>query len=65
MPIWFGLNADCFRYSNQTNPSPRPKDKVIVRIRLDGTYAVVWKGKPLLAPEIQIPKNGQPDTHVA
>jgi hypothetical protein len=49
--------------SNKT--LPRPKDKVIVRIRLDGTYALVWKGKPLLVEELQIPKKGQPASHAA
>jgi hypothetical protein len=38
---------------------PRPKDKVVVRIRLDGSLGILWKGKALLAPEIQISKKGQ------
>ncbi|MDR1904211.1 MAG: hypothetical protein LBQ88_18250 [Treponema sp.] len=44
---------------------PRPKDRVIVRIGLDGTYALVWNGKPLLVKELQMPKNGQSDSHAA
>jgi hypothetical protein len=31
---------------------PRPKDKVIVRIRLDGSLRILWKGKVLLIKEI-------------
>jgi hypothetical protein len=38
---------------------PRPKDKVVVRIRLDGSLGILWKGKALLAPEIQLSKKGQ------
>jgi hypothetical protein len=44
---------------------PRPKDRVIVRIRLDGTCAIVWKGKPLLVEEIQIDTKGHPSPAVA
>jgi hypothetical protein len=36
---------------------------VMVRIRLYGTYAMGWNGKPLLVKEREIPKNGQPDAH--
>jgi transposase len=44
---------------------PRPKDKVVVRIRLDGSLSILWKGKALLVEEIQISKKGQPDSHAA
>jgi hypothetical protein len=44
---------------------PRPKDKVIVRVGLDGTCAIVRKGKPLLFEEIQIPKKGRLDSRAA
>jgi hypothetical protein len=38
---------------------PRPKDKVIVRIRLDGSLSILWKGKAILVEEIQISKKGR------
>jgi hypothetical protein len=38
---------------------PRPKDKVIVRIRLDGRYSILFKGKPLLVKDLQLPRKGQ------
>jgi hypothetical protein len=44
---------------------PRPKDRVIVQIRLDGTYAIVWKRKSLLVEEIQIDTKGHPNPAVA
>ena len=31
---------------------PRPKDKVTIRIRLDGDLAVIWKGTKLLVKEL-------------
>jgi hypothetical protein len=42
---------------------PRPKDKVVVRIRLDGSLGILWKRKAPLVEEIQISKKGQPDFH--
>jgi hypothetical protein len=44
---------------------PRPKDQVVVRIRLDGSLSILWKGKALLVEEIQISKKGQSDSHAA
>jgi hypothetical protein len=44
---------------------PRPKDKVTIRIRLDGSLSILWKGKPLLVEEITITQNDQLDTGVA
>ena len=44
---------------------PRPKDKVTIRIRLDGSLSILWKGKPLLVEEINILQNDQLDTEVA
>jgi hypothetical protein len=44
---------------------PRLKDRVMVRIRLDGTYVIEWKGKVLLAPEIQIDTKDHPNSAVA
>jgi hypothetical protein len=46
-----------FRIRNKT--LPRPEDKVIVRVGLDGTCSVAREGKPLLFEEIQIPKKGR------
>jgi uncharacterized protein (DUF1015 family) len=38
---------------------PRPKDKVTVRIRLDGSYSILFKEKPLPVKELYIPRKGQ------
>jgi hypothetical protein len=37
---------------------PRPRDNVTVRIRLDGSYSILFKGKPLLGKELHIPPKG-------
>jgi hypothetical protein len=39
---------------NRTKPGPR--DKVIIRIRLDGTLDIYWRGKALLIKELHIKK---------
>jgi hypothetical protein len=44
---------------------PRPKDKVIVRIRLGDSLSILWKGKPLLVEELPLTKKGQSDTDAA
>jgi hypothetical protein len=44
---------------------PRPKDKVIVRIRLDEGLSILWKGKTLLVKEIPNNKKGQSDSDAA
>ncbi|MDR1315748.1 MAG: hypothetical protein LBK13_02645 [Spirochaetales bacterium] len=44
---------------------PRPGDRVTVRIRLDGSLSIPWKGKALPAEEKKIPKKGQTDSHAA
>ena len=44
---------------------PRPREKVTVRIHLEGTLNILWKGKPLLVEEIKIPKKGQPISYAA
>jgi transposase len=50
----------------KTNKSlPRPKDKVTIRIRLDGLLSILWKEKSLLVEEIIISQNNQLDTEVA
>jgi hypothetical protein len=54
-----------FQILKASKPLPRPKDKVVVRIRLDGSLSILWKGKTLLAEEIQIAKKGQSDFHAA
>jgi hypothetical protein len=38
---------------------PRTKDKVTVRVRLDGSYAILFKGKPLLVKELTKTETGQ------
>jgi transposase len=44
---------------------PQPGDRVTVRIRLDGSLSILWKGKPLPAGEILINKKGRSDTDAA
>ncbi|MDR1315364.1 MAG: hypothetical protein LBK13_00710 [Spirochaetales bacterium] len=44
---------------------PRPGDRVTVRIRLDGSLSILWKGKTLSVEEIQINKKGQSGTDAA
>jgi hypothetical protein len=44
---------------------PRPKDKVTVLIRLDGSFCIQWKNNSLLAPEIVMPKKSQSDNNAA
>jgi hypothetical protein len=44
---------------------PRPKDQVMVRIRLDGSLSILWKGKALLVEEIKISQKGQSDSPAA
>lgn len=41
-----------FQILNTGKPLPRPKDKVIVRISLDGKLIVLWKETKLLVKEI-------------
>ena len=36
----------------------KPKSKVAVRVRLDGSVFIVWKGKQLLVEEIHLDTNG-------
>jgi hypothetical protein len=54
-----------FQIGKANKVLPRPKDTVIVRIRLDGSLSILWKGKVLLVEEIPITKKGQSDTDVA
>jgi hypothetical protein len=63
----YGVRFECrlFQILKTNKTLPRSQDKVIVRVRLDGTYALVWKGKSLLVEELQIPKRGQPASHAA
>jgi hypothetical protein len=44
---------------------PRPKDKVTVRIRLDGSCSIRYKGKMLLVKELYIPRKGQVSSSAA
>jgi len=41
-----------FQILKTKNPLPRPKDKVLVRIRLDGSLSVLWKNTILLVKEL-------------
>ena len=41
-----------FQLLSTNKHSPRPKDKVTVRIKLDHIYEILWKDKPLLVQEI-------------
>jgi transposase len=50
----------------KTNKSlPRPRDRAIVRIRLDRSLTILWKETPLLVEEVLLPNKGQSDTHAA
>jgi molybdenum-dependent DNA-binding transcriptional regulator ModE len=44
---------------------PRQKDHVLVRLRLDGSYAILFKDKPLLVEELQIPLQDSINSEVA
>jgi hypothetical protein len=41
-----------FQILKSKNPLPRPKDKVLVRIRLDGSISIMWKETKLLVKEL-------------
>jgi transposase len=41
-----------FQILKNRNPLPRPKDKVLVRMRLDGSVIILWKGNKLLVKEL-------------
>jgi hypothetical protein len=41
-----------FQILKTKNPLPRPKDKVLVRIRLDGSISIMWKEAKLLVKEL-------------
>src|SRR5215510_785682 len=41
-----------FQILKNKNPLPRPKDKVLVRIRLDGNISIMWKQTKLLVKEL-------------
>jgi translation initiation factor IF-1 len=43
----------------------RPQDKVVVRIRVDGSLSILWKEKALLVDEIQISPKGRSDSPAA
>lgn len=51
----FVVRHDCRYYQIQkaNKNLPRPKDKVTVRIYLDGTVNIYWQGKPLLFTELE------------
>jgi hypothetical protein len=44
---------------------PRPKDKVTVRIGLDGSYAILFQGKPLRVKELRKIEKGRESLSVA
>ena len=41
-----------FQILKTKNPLPRPKDKVLVRIRLNGSIYMIWKDTKLLVKEL-------------
>jgi transposase len=41
-----------FQILKSDNPLPRPKDKVLIRIRLDGSLSILWKENKLLVKEL-------------
>jgi transposase len=43
-----------FQITKRNKALPRPKDKVIVRIKLDRSISIVWKGNNLLVKELHI-----------
>ncbi|MDR2658696.1 MAG: hypothetical protein LBC27_01735, partial [Spirochaetaceae bacterium] len=44
---------------------PRTGEKVIVRVRPDGSLSILWKEKTLLVEELPLPKKGLSDSHAA
>jgi hypothetical protein len=61
--VWFECRL--FQILKTNKILPRPKDQVVVRIRLDGSLSILWKGKALRVEEIQISKKGQSDSPAA
>jgi hypothetical protein len=61
--VWFECRL--FQILRASKVQPRTGDKVIVRVRLDGSISILWKGKPLLFEEITTPKRGRPDSCAA
>jgi transposase len=41
------FNNRHYQILNENRPSPKPKDKVVVRVRLDGSLHLIHKGSPL------------------
>jgi hypothetical protein len=41
-----------FQILKTKKPLPRPKDKVLVRVRLDGSISILWKETKLLVKEL-------------
>ena len=54
-----------FQVLKSNKALPRPRDKVTVRIRLDGTLSILWKGNPLLVEEIETDKKDRSNAAVA
>jgi hypothetical protein len=50
-----------FQILKANNILPRTKDKVLVRVRLDGTLSIIWKDKKLFVKEIANTKNDEPE----
>jgi hypothetical protein len=46
-------NCHLYQIEKDKKNLPRPKDKVLVRERLDGVLLIVWQGKPLSVREIK------------
>jgi hypothetical protein len=54
-----------FQILKSNKDLPRPGGKVIVRLRLDSSLSILWKGKCLFVEELPLPKKGQSDPHAA
>jgi hypothetical protein len=56
----YAIRHECRRFQilKTDKVMPHPKDQVTVRIRLDGSSAILFNGKPLLVKELtKIEKN--------
>jgi transposase len=51
-----------FQITRKNKELPKPKDKVIIRIKLDRSISIIWKGKNLLVEELAINKDHAEDS---
>jgi hypothetical protein len=54
-----------FQIRKTNKPFPLAKDKVVARIRLDGSLSILRKGKTLLVEELKTAKKDQSSPHAA